>query len=73
MWSVARTANFRNAVLLAANLADDADTVAAVTGQLAGAIYGRSGIPSDWLERIAWKDRLVDTAERLTAHSSNVA
>ena len=65
MWSVARTANFRNAVLLAANLADDADTVAAVTGQLAGAIYGLSGIPTDWLERIAWKDRLLDKAERL--------
>ena len=65
MWSVARTANFRNAVLLAANLADDADTVAAVTGQLAGAIYGLSGIPTDWLERIAWRDRLLDTAERL--------
>ena len=65
MWSVARTGNFRNAVLLAANLADDADTVAAVTGQLAGAIYGLSGIPTDWLERIAWKDRLLDTAERL--------
>lgn len=65
MWSVARTGDFRNAVLLAANLADDADTVAAVTGQLAGAIYGLSGIPTDWLERIAWKDRLLDTAERL--------
>ncbi len=65
MWSVARTGNFRNAVLLAANLADDADTVAAVTGQLAGAIYGLSGIPTDWLERIAWKGRLLDTAERL--------
>ena len=38
IWSVARTADFPNAVLLAANLADDADTVAAVTGQLAGAI-----------------------------------
>ena len=65
IWSVARTANFRNAVLLAANLADDADTVAAVTGQLAGAIYGLSGIPSEWLERIEWKDRLLDTARRL--------
>ncbi len=65
MWSVARTGNFRNAVLLAANLADDADTVAAVTGQLAGAIYGLSGIPTDWLERIAWKDRLLDTARQL--------
>ena len=65
IWSVARTGDFRNAVLLAANLADDADTVAAVTGQLAGAIYGLSGIPTDWLERIAWKDRLLDTANRL--------
>ena len=45
IWSVARTADFRGAVLLAANLADDADTVAAVTGQLAGAVYGLSGIP----------------------------
>ena len=36
IWSVARTGDFRGAVLLAANLADDADTVAAVTGQLAG-------------------------------------
>ena len=65
IWSVARTGNFRNAVLLAANLADDADTVAAVTGQLAGGIYGLSGIPTHWLDRIAWKDRLLDTAQRL--------
>ena len=65
VWSVARTADFRSAVLLAANLADDADTVAAVTGQLAGAIYGLVGIPEQWLGQIAWKDRLLNTAERL--------
>lgn len=65
IWSVARTADFRNAVLLAANLADDADTVAAVTGQLAGAIYGLSGIPEHWLGQIAWKDRLIETARHL--------
>ena len=65
LWSVARTADFRSAVLLAANLADDADTVAAITGQLAGALYGVAGIPGSWLERLAWKDRLLDTAERL--------
>ena len=58
IWSVARTGNFRNAVVLAANLADDADTVAAVTGQLAGAIYGLSGISKERLDWIAWKDRL---------------
>ena len=65
IWSVARSGDFRNAVLLAANLADDADTVAAVTGQLAGALYGLSGIPDDWLERVAWKERLLEAAQRL--------
>ena len=52
-------------MLLAANLADDADTVAAVTGQLAGALYGLSSIPERWLDQVAWKDRLLDTAQRL--------
>ena len=65
LWSVARTGDFRDAVLLAANLADDADTVAAVTGQLAGALYGLSGIPDGWLDRLAWKDRLMEAAHRL--------
>ena len=65
LWSVARAGDFRDAVLLAANLADDADTVAAVTGQLAGALYGLSGIPDRWLDRLAWKDRLLETAQRL--------
>ena len=65
IWSVARTADYRGAILLAANLADDADTVAAVTGQLAGAIHGLSGIPERWLARVAWRDRLVEAAQRL--------
>ena len=52
-------------MLLAANLADDADTVAAVTGQLAGALYGLSSIPERWLDQVAWKDRPLDTAQRL--------
>ena len=67
LWSVARTSDFRSAVLLAANLADDADTVAAVAGQLAGALYGLGGIPDNWLGRVAWKDRLLDVADRLTS------
>ena len=46
LWSVARTGNFRNPGLLAVNLADDADTVAAVARQLAGAPQGLDGIPT---------------------------
>ena len=70
IWSVARTADFRGAVLLAANLADDADTVAAVTGQLAGALYGLTGIPETWRDRIVWKDRLLTAARRLLPEST---
>jgi ADP-ribosyl-[dinitrogen reductase] hydrolase len=46
LWSVGRTADFRTAVLLAANLGQDADTTAAITGQLAGALYGAASLPS---------------------------
>ena len=67
IWSVARTRNFRDAVLLAVNLADDADTTAAVTGQLAGALYGLSGIPRAWVARLAWRERLLAAADRLLA------
>ena len=49
--------------------ADDADTVAAVTRQLAGALYGLRGIPDRWLDRLAWKDRLIDAGERLLSAS----
>jgi len=67
LWCVGRTTDFRSAVLLAANLADDADTTAAVAGQLAGALYGRRGIPSEWLARLAWRERIEDAALALLA------
>ena len=67
IWCVARTADFRSAVLLAANLVDDADTVAAITGQLAGALYGASAIPQAWLDTLAWRERLTSVAEDLLA------
>lgn len=38
--------------VLAANLGDDADTTAAVCGQLAGAYWGETGIPENWLGRL---------------------
>ena len=65
VWAMSRTTDFRSAVLLAANLGDDADTTAAIAGQLAGAVYGLSGIPDDWLEALAWRQRLEQTAQEL--------
>ena len=65
LWCVGRTASFAEAIILAANLGDDADTVAAITGQLAGALYGRSSIPSHWLDKLAWRPRLETAAKAL--------
>lgn len=82
VWAVARTTSFRSAVLLAANLGEDADTTAAIAGQLAGALYGLSGIPEDWLAALAWRERIEDVAadlfergwlERSTAAASRSA
>jgi ADP-ribosyl-[dinitrogen reductase] hydrolase len=65
MWCVGRSTGFREAVLLAANLGHDADTVAAITGQLAGALWGASSIPGNWLAKLAWRERIEATAEQL--------
>jgi len=65
LWCVATTDNFDDAVPLAANLRDDADTTAAITGQLAGALYGGSSIRKSWLEKLAWRHRIEDLARDL--------
>jgi hypothetical protein len=44
---------------MAANLGEDADTTAAAAGQLAGALYGVSGIPSTWGSRVAWRQQII--------------
>ena len=44
LWCIENTIGFQNAILLAVNLGDDADTTGAITGQIAGAMYGYSSI-----------------------------
>ena len=65
IWAVGNSDSFKEAVLLAANLGEDADTTAAITGQLAGALWGTRRIPSVWLEKLAWRDRITDYADLL--------
>ncbi len=65
LWCFSETSSFRDAVLLAANLGEDADTTAAVCGQLAGAFYGASGIPGAWLEQLVMREEIANLAARL--------
>ena len=66
LWCIARTGDFAEAVLLAANLSEAASATAAVTGQLAGALYGKAGIPKAWLSQLAWSELLESLALELT-------
>lgn len=65
LWSVYHTESFDSAILHAVNLGDDADTVGAVTGQLAGALYGYSAIPTPWIEGVCKNEMIIETADRL--------
>ncbi len=71
LWCFTKTDTFRDAVLLAANLGDDADTVAAITGQLAGAYYGLDGIPKEWVDTITDSDRIIELATKLYNRKHN--
>lgn len=65
LWSIGRSGSFEETILTAANLGEDADTTAAIAGQLAGAIYGVDGIPSAWRQKLAWHDKILGIADRL--------
>ena len=54
-------------MLKAVNLGDDADTTGAVCGQLAGACWGESGIPTEWLEGLAERDMIEHALTGLLA------
>lgn len=72
LWCFRRTASFRDAVLEAANLGDDADTTAAICGQLAGAYYGVQAIPPSWAATLAMGDEILALSDRLLAERYGV-
>ena len=76
VWALRTTGSYEEAVRAAVDLGGDTDTVAAVTGSLAGAYYGLDAIPARWTEPLhvpmpGWGDRvlrlpeLLDLARRL--------
>jgi ADP-ribosyl-[dinitrogen reductase] hydrolase len=65
LWAFDRGGDFADVVCRAANLGDDADSTSAVAGQLAGAFYGISGIPENWLTKLAMRDQIDGFAVRL--------
>jgi len=65
LWMALHGADFEHAVTMAVNMGNDATAAGAVTGALAGAMYGESAIPARWLEALTVRDRVSRVADRL--------
>ena len=72
LWSFYHTDTFKKAILKAVNLGDDADTVGAITGQLAGAFYSVDGIPPLWIEGLSKSEEIGMMAEDLIEVGSGI-
>jgi ADP-ribosyl-[dinitrogen reductase] hydrolase len=66
MWCLLTTNTYAEAVLKAVNLGRDTDTTAAVTGGLAGMLYGFNGIPKAWVDKLARVGDIEDLVQRLS-------
>lgn len=65
LWCFINTSTFEDAVCEAANLGGDADTIAAITGGIAGVYYGYDSIPDRWKDKILVKDKLISIGKRM--------
>lgn len=64
MWVLLKANNYIDSILGAVNLGGDTDTIAAITGSMAGIIYGYDAIPKKWINQLARKDYLLELSEK---------
>jgi ADP-ribosylglycohydrolase len=60
LWCLLVHDNYEDTILEAINLGNDTDTVAAITGSMAGIVYGINAIPKEWLNTLIKKDYIID-------------
>lgn len=65
LWCMFNSNSYTEAVLKAVNLGDDTDTTGAVTGGLAGLVYGINSIPQTWINLLPRKEEIYNLADRL--------
>ncbi|NWJ51326.1 MAG: ADP-ribosylglycohydrolase family protein [Bacteroidetes bacterium] len=71
IWCLLTTDSYKDAVLKAVNFGEDTDTTGAVTGGLAGLLYGFCHIPTKWIGQLARKNDIENLAERLCEKIAN--
>jgi ADP-ribosyl-[dinitrogen reductase] hydrolase len=71
IWCLLTASSYSEAVLKAVNLGEDTDSTAAITGGLAGILYGTDNIPQNWIDTLARKDDILDLADRLNQSTNH--
>ncbi|CAF3786511.1 unnamed protein product [Adineta steineri] len=69
LWAFYHTNSFEEGALKAVNLGNDADTVGAIYGMLAGAFYGIDSIPNEWKEKCYFNDLVQTISDELFRQS----
>lgn len=64
IWCLMNTHSYKECVLTAVNLGDDTDTIAAIAGGLAGALYGYEAIPQEWRNTLIKRNYIEEMCER---------
>ncbi len=64
LWCLFNSEDYKDCVLKAVNLGDDTDTIAAIAGSLAGALYGLKSIPPAWLNTLVKKEEIEKMCEK---------
>ena len=65
IWCIFHTDSYKDAVLSAVNLGGDTDTVGAITGGVAGMVYGYNSIPKEWECQIVNRNIIYNAAKEL--------
>lgn len=63
LWCLINNNSYEDSVITAINLGDDTDTIGAITGSMAGILYGYDEIPERFLNELQKKDDLINYAQ----------
>lgn len=68
LWCFATTNSYQEAVLKAVNLGGDTDTIAFLTGTIAGLKYGIDSMPKEWINQLARINDIKELCSRFSEY-----